>query len=216
MEDPYSKLTKILQEILQKHAPLKSKLVRGNHAPFMNEELSKVIMNKSRLRNKYKKIFKSEKSDWARCYSSKDFKNCKKCHDSHLTNITNRDIKENKFSEDAKTVLVRSLHKKNDQDKIQNYRPVSILNGFSKVYERYLLSSLSNCIEKMLSNFIAAYRKRYSSSHVLIRLIENWKRHLDNKKIIATVLIGLSKAFDCIPCDLLIAKLHAYGFNKRS
>ena len=57
--------------------------------------------------------------------------------DSHLTNIINRDVKENKFSEDAKTALVRPLRKKNDQDKIQNYRPVSILNGFSKVYERY-------------------------------------------------------------------------------
>ena len=71
-------------------------------------------------------------------------------------------MKENKFSEDAKTVLVKSLHKKNDRDKIQNYRTVSIFNGFSKVYERYLLNSLFNLIEKILSNFIAAYRKTYS------------------------------------------------------
>ena len=54
-EDPYSKLTEIFQEILQKHAPLKSKQVRGNYAPFMNKELRKVIVNKSRLRNKYLK-----------------------------------------------------------------------------------------------------------------------------------------------------------------
>ena len=55
MEDLYSKLTEIFQKILQKHALLKSKQVRGNYAPFMNKELSKVIMNKSRLRNKYLK-----------------------------------------------------------------------------------------------------------------------------------------------------------------
>ena len=54
-EDPYSKLTEIFQEILQKHAPLKSMQVRGSHAPFMNKKLSEVIMNKSRLRNKYLK-----------------------------------------------------------------------------------------------------------------------------------------------------------------
>ena len=53
--------------------------------------------------------------------------------DSHLTNIINRDIKENKFSEDAKTALVRPLYKNNDRDKIENYSPVSILNGFPKV-----------------------------------------------------------------------------------
>ena len=94
------------------------------------------------------------------------------------------------------------------------------MNGFSKVYERYLLNSLSKHIEKILSNFIAAYGKTYSSSHVLIRLIENWKKHLGNKKIVdkkivGTVLMDLSKAFDYIPDDLLIAKLHAYGFNRK-
>ena len=57
-------------------------------------------------------------------------------------------MKENKFSEDAKTALVRLLYKKNNRDEVQNYGPVSILNGFSKVDERYLLNSLSNHIEK--------------------------------------------------------------------
>ena len=47
LEDPYSKFAEIFQEILHNHAPLKSKQVRGNHAPFMKKELSKIIMNKS-------------------------------------------------------------------------------------------------------------------------------------------------------------------------
>ena len=64
--------------------------------------------------------------------------------DSHLANIINRDVKESKFFKDAKTSLVKPLNKKNDRDKIQNYRPVSILNGFSKVYKRYLLNSSSS------------------------------------------------------------------------
>ena len=85
-------------------------------------------------------------------------------------------MKENKFSEDAKTAIVRPLHKKNDRDKIQNYRLVSILNVFSKVYEKYLLNSLSHHIEQILSNFIAVHRKTKSSSHVLLRLIETWKK----------------------------------------
>ena len=79
-----------------------------------------------------------------------------------------------------------------------------------------MLNSLSNHIEKILSNVIAAYRKTYSLSHALIRLIENWKIHLDNKKIEGTVLMDLSKAFDYIPHDLLIVKLRVYGFNKKA
>ena len=63
---------------------------------------------------------------------------------------------------------------------------------------------------------MAVYRKTYSSSHVLIKLTENSKKHLDNKKVIGTVLMDLSKAFDCILHDLLLAKLHADGFNKKA
>ena len=48
---------------------------------------------------------------------------------------------------------------------------------------------------------------------MLIRLIENWKQSLANQKFVGVVLIDLSKAFDCIPHDLLIAKMHAYGFS---
>ena len=121
-----------------------------------------------------------------------------------------------KTTEDPKTTLVVPIYKKKDRDKIENNRPVSILNCFSNVYERYLLNGLSNHIEKILSNFIAAYRKTYSSSHVFARLIENWKEHLDTKMIVGTVLMDLSKAFDCIPHDLLIAKLPAYGFDKKA
>ena len=54
-DDSYSKLTEIFSEVLEKHAPTNLKTFRGNQAPFMNKELSKVIMNKSRIKNKYLK-----------------------------------------------------------------------------------------------------------------------------------------------------------------
>ena len=83
--------------------------------------------------------------------------------DSHLTYIINKDLKENKFSENAKTALVKPIYKKDDGEKIKNYRPVNLLNGFSKIYERFLHDSLSNFTDKLLSEFVSAYRKSYSS-----------------------------------------------------
>ena len=54
-DDPYNKLTDIFSDTLERHAPLKSKTIRGNQAVFMNKGLSKAIMEKSRCRNKYLK-----------------------------------------------------------------------------------------------------------------------------------------------------------------
>ena len=94
-----------------------------------------------------------------------------------------------------------------------NYRPISVTGTFSKILERYIKIKINDYFESFLSKFIAAYRKKYSTNNVLIRLIENWKLHLDNKKFVGAVLMDLSKAVDCVPHDLLIAKMHAYGFD---
>ena len=58
--------------------------------------------------------------------------------DSHLAHVINNDLKENKLSENAKTALVGRIYKKDDRGKIKSYRPISLLNGFSKIYERFL------------------------------------------------------------------------------
>ena len=133
--------------------------------------------------------------------------------DCHLANIIDNDISNNSYSEHAKTATVRPIFKKDDRTKIKNYRPISLLNIFAKIYERFLHENLSEYVDSFLSNFISASRKSCSSNRVLICLIENWKKSLDQKRLVEAVLPDLSKAFDSIPHDLLIAKLHAYGFS---
>ena len=145
-------------------------------------------------------------------------KNLPNIIDSHLMNIINNDLSNNSFPNEAKVATVRPIYKKKSREKIENYRPVSILSCFSKIYEneKFLLEKFKPFINTFLSKFIAAYRKNYSCSHVLIRPIENWKQALDENFVVRTVLIDLCKAFDCIPHDLLIAKLYAYGFSEKS
>ena len=64
-----------------------------------------------------------------------------------------------------------------------------------------------------LSPFISAYCKYYNTQHVLLRLLQEWREHLDNNKTVGGILVDLSKAFDCVPHDLLLAKLAAYDID---
>ena len=89
---------------------------------------------------------------------------------------------------------------------------MSILNTW-KIYEKLAKNLLVSNIEEFLSLFLAAYRNSYGTQHVLIRMVEGWKENLDNNFIAGAVLTDLSKAFDWILHDLLIAKLSAYGLN---
>ena len=65
-----------------------------------------------------------------------------------------------------------------------------------------------------LSQYLAAYRKGYSTQHVLMKALEDWELALDNKEHVGCVLMDLFKAFDALPYCLLLAKLKAYGVSE--
>ena len=75
--------------------------------------------------------------------------------DSHLTNIINSDLKRNAFSDSAKVTSIRPIFKgKGERAEIKNYRLVSILNCFSKVYERFIHENPMSSVTNFLSDFI--------------------------------------------------------------
>ena len=86
----------------------------------------------------------------------------------------------------------------------------------SKIFERIMDKQTNEYMERYLSPYLCGYRKGYSCQHALLVMIEMWKKALDNEGIAAGVLMDLSKAFDTLNHDLLIAKLHAYGFDKNA
>ena len=94
-----------------------------------------------------------------------------------------------------------------------NYRPISVTTAMSKVFERLLAKQVNSFVTTKISNLLCAYRKGHSAQHALIRLIETIRKILDRKGVAGIILMDLSKAFDCMPHNLLIAKLKAYGFG---
>ena len=75
---------------------------------------------------------------------------------------------------------------------------------------------MSLYVDNFLSLYLCGYRKGFSKQKTLLSLIEKWKNILYKKGYGGAVPIDLSKAFDTLNNDLLIAKLHAYGFTRES
>ena len=73
---------------------------------------------------------------------------------------------------------------------------------------------ISKYIDKNMAPYLSGFRKGYNTQHCLLLIIEKWNNALDNKKHAGAILTDLSKAFDCINHELLIAKLEAYGVDK--
>ena len=95
----------------------------------------------------------------------------------------------------------------------ENYRPISILPNVSKVYERCLYDQIATYFEHIFSRYQCGFRKGYSAQQCLLAMIEKWKKTVDNGGVFGALLTDLSKAFDCIPHDLIIAKLEVFDFH---
>ena len=101
------------------------------------------------------------------------------------------------------------MFKKQDASLLKNYRPVSVLTVVSKIYERIMQKHILKYIDRHLSPHLCGHRKRYSTQTALISKLEKWKLSIDEKDFAGGVLMDLSKSFDTINHQLLLAKRHA-------
>ena len=132
-----------------------------------------------------------------------------------LTTAINSSIQNCVFPENARVATVVPLDKgKPDKKDISNFRPVSLLNTFSKFHERVVKNQLVLSMQNYFSPMVSVYRKNYCTQHVTTHLVKEWREHLDENFVVGAVLTDLSKAFNFIAHDLLIAKLAAHGFSK--
>ena len=133
-----------------------------------------------------------------------------------LTDIFNSCIKENQFPDSLKLAEITPIFKKSDDTNKENYRPISILSKLSKVFEKILHKQISEFMEEKFSKLLCGFRKKHNTQSALLNMIENWKKELDKGNYIGAIIMDLSKAFDTINHNLLLAKLGAYGFELSS
>ena len=125
----------------------------------------------------------------------------------------NESISSSKFPSSFKCANVTPIFEDQSRNHKNNYMRLSILPVVSKNFEKLMNNQLSTYFEKILSKFQCGFRRGFSTQHCLLLMIEKWKHVVANGKVFGALLTDLSKTFDCICHDLLIAKLNAYGLS---
>jgi retron-type reverse transcriptase len=88
----------------------------------------------------------------------------------------------------------------------------------SKIFERAtcIYQQLIDYFDNIFNPYSSAFRPGYGCNTALLKVIEDWKKAVDNNLYVAAVLMDLSKAFDCLPHDLLLLKLKAYSLSENA
>ena len=129
--------------------------------------------------------------------------------------LMNKSLEDGIFPDFMKIASVCPIFKKNDKTRCENYRPISLLSNLSKIFERVMYVRVANFLEKYDTFYKLqfGFRKRYSTNHALLSIVENIRNNLDNKLYTCGVFVDLEKAFDTVNHKILVYKLDYYGIR---
>ena len=129
----------------------------------------------------------------------------------HLTECISKILRNSKIPDSSKLSDIVPVYKKMNPQINLVYNQLTFLPLISKVFEQVIFDQLCNYISKFLNNLLRGFPKVNSTGHALFRLLQVWQKELDQCGFVGTILMYLSKAYDCLLHDLLIAKLKAYN-----
>ena len=117
-----------------------------------------------------------------------------------LAFIINLSLRQGVFPNDWKIAKLIPIHKKDQEMKFENYRPISALPIQSKIIEKVVYKRLSEYLDEhhLLSKQQFGFRPKRSTQLATTLFTDAVRRHVDNKNLVGCIYIDFSKAFDTI------------------
>lgn len=135
-----------------------------------------------------------------------------------LSILVNNSFRDGVFPSLCKVARVIPVFKKGDPNLVSNYRPISLLSIFSKIFEKCFYKRLYSFLTKYNLIFMRqfGFRSGFSTNHALATIVETIKAKLDERNYVCGIFIDLQKAFDTVDHEILLQKLNFYGIRGMS
>ena len=131
-----------------------------------------------------------------------------------LINIINASFELGVFPNILKISKVIPIYKSGDKQIVNNYRPISLLFPFSKIYKKLIFNRFFKFPDKksILIPTQYGFRPHHSTQHAILDIITTAYHNIENKDFTALVTLDLTKAVDTVRHKILLIKPHHYGF----